>query len=164
MKTLVLIRHSKSDWSGQGLSDFERPLNDRGINDAPLMAKEIKALGIYPDLIISSPAVRAFTTASMFAAEFNYDESRIITQSDLYHGGIREYVNVIHSVPKTVNTLLIFGHNPNISLTAGHFIPAFFEQLPTTGVVCIDFDIDEWVDIESVSGNLRLLTYPKLIR
>src|SRR5436190_18997490 len=84
MKIIILIRHAKSSWKFPELKDMDRPLNKRGLNDAPLMGKILKVLNLMPDLIISSPAVRASSTAKMIAQEVGFSENQIVTEEDLY--------------------------------------------------------------------------------
>jgi phosphohistidine phosphatase len=161
MKTLLLIRHAKSDWGNALLDDFDRPLSNRGIKDASLMADVVGKLGIKPDFIITSTAKRARTTALFFAGHFNINEERIKSCSDIYDGSYRNYINTLNETDNKYDTVFLFGHNPEITLLASEFVPDFAEHVPTTGIIAIDFDIDNWLDIESGKGKLRFFEFPR---
>ena len=164
MKTLVLIRHAKSDWQDSEIKDFDRPLSDRGNADAPVMAKELHRLGLKPDLIISSPANRAITTAGFFARKFGYSEDKIKQEAIIYNGSYQNYIQVINSVNNDIDCIFLLGHNPEISVTASCLLNNFYEQVPTAACICIDFDIDDWNEIETEKGKLRFFLYPKMIK
>ena len=161
MKTLVLIRHAKSDWSHSGLNDFDRPLNQRGMNDAPLMAKVIEEKGLKPDFILTSPAKRALTTANFFAKHFELTDGNFAENIKLYNGTHRDYINLINELDDKYNTVFVFGHNPDITIVASELLPKFAEHVPTAGCIGIDFNIDSWIDIESGKAKLRFFEIPK---
>lgn len=161
MKTLVLVRHAKSDWSHSGLRDFDRPLNKRGFNDAPLIAKAIDEKGLKPDFILTSPAKRALTTAEFFATHFQLTDGKFLENIKLYNGNYRDYINLINEVDDKFNALFLFGHNPNITIVASELLANFAEHVPTAACIAIDFDITAWIDIESGKGKLRFFDYPK---
>ena len=121
MKTLFLIRHAKSSWASIGLRDIERTLEQRGHNDAPRMAKHLKKLGIKPDLLVSSPAVRARTTADYFAKEYNIALESIDIQADIYEADEQTILHIIHELPDSVETVFMFGHNPTFTYVADSF-------------------------------------------
>ncbi|MGQ9819586.1 MAG: SixA phosphatase family protein [Candidatus Kapaibacteriales bacterium] len=162
MKTLILIRHSKSDWSKKELSDRQRPLNKRGKRDAPLMAKLLYERGdIHPSLIISSPAERSMQTAKEFARVFGYDLSKILYREEIYTGNIQAILNLISNIDDHHNCILLFGHNPDITLLANQLSDVLVENIPTTGIFCIDFDINQWREILSQKGKNRFFEFPK---
>jgi len=161
MKTLVLVRHAKSSWSNSQQSDFERPLNDRGFNDAPLMARVVDSLGVKPDFILTSAAKRALTTANFFTEHFGLNGERFHADKRLYDGNHRDYINMLNETDNKYNTVFLFGHNPEITVLASHLLPNFASHVPTAGCIAIDFDIDDWIDIESGKGKLRFFEYPK---
>ncbi len=160
MKTLVLVRHAKSDWNDPFLSDFERTLNKRGIADAPLMAIRFTEKSINPDLIISSPAVRAITTCKYFADELNYDEDKIQLVQDIYDASAGGVLNIIGDTDDSVNTLMLFGHNPAISNLSSYLTSMNFGEVPTCAVVCIEFSFKHWKDIHKNTGILKFFDYP----
>ncbi len=112
---LVLIRHGKSDWNTHA-DDFNRPLNKRGLRDAPRMAEELKKRGFTPDRIVTSPALRALTTARLMADVFGVDEVEELSQ--LYLASADEIVNTVHLRMKENQTLFLFAHNPGIVIAA----------------------------------------------
>ena len=112
MKTLTLVRHAKSSWKNNNLSDRQRPLNKRGERDAPVMGKRIKEHGIRPSLIVSSPAVRAWTTAKIIADEINYPWEFLQKEDSLYLASLDEILDVVMAQENEFNNLMMFGHNP----------------------------------------------------
>ena len=160
-KTLYIIRHAKSSWDNQSLSDSQRTLNARGLKDAPLMAKLLKGKKIVPDLIISSPAVRALSTAEIFADEFKYKRDKIISDEKIYEATMRELITTIREIKDEYNTVMLFGHNPGLSnivnLIGNKFLPA----LPTCAVVGIELKVNSWSDVERDCGKIILFEYPK---
>lgn len=162
MKTLLIVRHAKSSWDNPDLADFERPLNNRGLRDAEFMAKKIAEKNIKPDLILSSPAIRAFTTAKFFAEKLKYPEHQIITKELIYDRGPREILLLLNETDDNIDTIMLFGHNPDLS-TLTHYLCDFeYGNLPTCGIVCIDFDIDSWTHLGEEKGKLRFFESPKM--
>ncbi len=161
MKTLVLIRHSKSDWTDPHLTDIERPLNKRGKRDAPFMAKLLKEKGIIPDLILSSPATRAIQTLNYFLQEYQFDKNKVIIRDEIYTMGATAIRKLISSIDDKHNVVFLFGHNPDITSLGNQLSDMFVENIPTTGILCIDFDFDSWKEILTKGGKLRFFEYPK---
>lgn len=158
MKTLYLIRHAKSDWNNSLLRDIERPLNNRGYADANVMGARLKT----PDLIISSPAVRALSTALIFARHVKYNANNISIKQELYETSVKEYLSVIKHFPDTAETAFLFAHNPTISDTAEALTKAGIpNEMPTCGIAGISFNSDSWSSIKQKSGELLLFDYPK---
>ena len=111
MKKIYLIRHAKSSWDDPGLSDIERPLNHRGLRDAPFMSKMLKGKNVTPNKLISSPANRAFTTATYFAKELNIPEQAIVIRKEVYHAYPEEVLNqLLRKGKQTVVTIPNFGY------------------------------------------------------
>jgi phosphohistidine phosphatase len=161
MKNLWLIRHAKSSWNHGEIQDSFRPLNERGYRDAPEMAMRVKKAGIMPDLIISSHAIRAYSTAMIFADVLKYPESDIRIFTKLYGATTNSYLSAIHSVPDQYNTVFLFAHNPTISQTLEVLAGLEHQELPTCGIAHIQFAHDQWKDCAAKSGKLMLLDYPK---
>jgi phosphohistidine phosphatase len=143
------------------LTDFQRTLNGRGLRDAPFMGKIINSIGIKPDLILSSPAVRAKTTARFYADALNYQADKIITKELIYDRGPREIIYMINEIDDSLNTIILFGHNPDLSTLANFLCDFEYGNLPTCGTVCIDFDTDTWSIIGDEKGKLRFYEHPK---
>lgn len=161
MKKLFLIRHAKSSWEEPAKTDLERPLNKRGKRDAPFMGKLLKKENFIPDLIITSPAVRALTTAKIFADETGYPEKKIVIENDIYESGIKEIEAVVQKIDSDYKTVFVFGHNPSFTSYANHVGDKFLDNVPTCGIVGIKFDIEKWKEVERGKGKVFLFEYPK---
>jgi len=164
MKVLTLLRHAKSSWDDSSLADHERPLNRRGEADAPTMAKRIHAASIRPSLIISSPAVRAWTTAKVLAREITYPLEFLQREADLYLASVPTLLRVISEQDEGFNSILVVGHNPGLTDFANYLIPGLTENLPTAGVVSVKLDSDTWDLSQPGVANLELYDYPKKAR
>jgi phosphohistidine phosphatase len=163
MKTLILVRHAKSSWNDSALSDIERPLNKRGLRDAPFMGKLLKETGIRVDRFISSPANRALTTAKFFAAAFGlHEESDVLIKDLIYHESSRSIMSYISTLDDKLAVAALFGHNPDFTSLASMLTNEYFDNVPTCGVVCIDFLAESWRDTGESLGTLRFYKYPKM--
>lgn len=163
MKTLFLMRHAKSSHYEAGVTDFDRPLNDRGKADAPEMGKRLFKKQVLPDIIISSPAKRALKTAKLVAAELGYDEKKIDLQSDIYEADLDDLMHVIRSIDDKYDKALIFGHNPGFTGLIGYLTNSFIENLPTAGIAAITFDMLTWKQVAAGKGHTLWVDYPKSI-
>ncbi|AXK48814.1 phosphohistidine phosphatase [Aliarcobacter trophiarum LMG 25534] len=162
MKKLILIRHAKSSWSNPLLDDFDRPLNKRGEKNAPFMAKVLNQKELKPDLIISSPAKRTKDTLNYFLDEFKDYKKKVRFDQSIYEAPYTNLLNVIKSVEKEYDTLFFIGHNPGINDLSDFLLNGFYKNIPTTGILKIDLDIDSWDEIEKGYGNLDFFLYPKM--
>ena len=161
MKTLYLVRHAKSSWDYHDLSDFERPLNGRGKASAPFMGKVLKKMGVKPGLIVSSPANRAITTASIIARELDYSSDAIQTRFSIYEAGISELLDVVNETNDEFDSLMLFGHNPGFTFLAERLSNTMIDNMPTCGVAAISFKTEKWSEVEAGSGKLVFFDYPK---
>ena len=161
MKYLYLVRHAKSSWDEPGLTDFERPLNQRGKKDAPLMGKNIAGKKIKPDLIISSPAQRARKTAIAFAEEFGIKKKEIIFDEKIYEATSSELFEVIRNFKDDYQTVMLFGHNPGLTNLSNTLTQKYIDNIPTCGIVALKFD-DDWKNIKPKSASQEFFEYPKL--
>lgn len=159
MKTVYFVRHAKSSWSNEFLRDIDRPLNKRGLRDAPLMAKKLREKGVKPDLFLSSPAKRALTTAEIFAAGLDVDGIRV--EPKLYEAFPEDVIRVIQGVEDAVQTLFVFGHNPTLFVLANRFSKSELDNVPTCGIVRVEARIDSWRDFRENSGRMVEFMYPK---
>ncbi len=156
MKKLFLIRHAKSDWTNPELKDIERYLNERGYSNANMMSHRFNQ----PiDLIITSPAIRAMSTALIFARNLGYNANTICIKQELYESSIKDYLTVINSIDNSYKNVLLFAHNPTISDVAQHLTQALPMELPTCAIAGISFNTDDWK--KAKSGDLFLFDYPK---
>ncbi|MEO6902144.1 MAG: histidine phosphatase family protein [Bacteroidia bacterium] len=161
MKTIYFIRHAKSDWSNTGLTDFDRPLNLRGYTDAHKMSLSMKEQAIFPELIITSPAIRAISTAMIFAENLDFNFSKITINKKLYASTVNEYVDCVKKINNQINTAFLFGHNPSISDCVNSFTTAFTGELSTCAMVGLEFKVEDWENISSKNGSFSYYNYPK---
>ena len=162
MKILFLIRHAKSSWDDFSLSDFERPLNDRGKNDAPKMAKRLRQKDVKIEAFISSPAKRAKKTAEYFIKEFGGDKDEIVLVSALYDAGLNNFSQTVKDINDKYNSAAIFSHNPGITAFAKELInTAEIENMPTCSVFTVKADTDKWKDFSKAKKEFLFFDYPK---
>jgi phosphohistidine phosphatase len=162
-KTLYLVRHAKSSWKNPGLADSQRPLNKRGKRDAPLMGKTLMDRKEIPELLISSPAKRALSTAKQFAKEFNYPKEKINISDTLYMASSADFYNVIEKHDNSLKSIMLFSHNPGITDFANSISGSDIENIPTSGTVIIDFDTNSWKEIKKTKGDIIFFISPKML-
>ncbi len=161
MKTLYIIRHAKSSWEFD-LEDKKRPLNPRGLLDAELVGKELKTLVKTLDLILSSPAVRAYSTAKIINKYLDMPENLFIVKEELYDFDGSKVIETVKKCEDTINSLMIFGHNHAFTSIANNYGSEAIDNLPTCGVVVIEFDCDKWEQI-NVGKTLHVIR-PKFLK
>lgn len=161
MKTLTLIRHAKSSWDEPGKLDFERPLNRRGQRDAPKMGQRLAGRGFAPDLLVSSPALRALTTAQIIADRIDYPQANIVRERDLYLASLGKLLDITASQDDTVDHLVLFGHNPGFTAYANYLVPGVTDNVPTCGVVSMRIATDTWAIYDRPQATLDFFDYPK---
>ena len=160
MKTLLLMRHAKSSWDNNDLADFDRPLNGRGRHDAPRMGRLLAQVDLTPDLIITSAARRAASTAELVALAADYSGDIRYTR-ELYQADADAYLELARETADDVNRLLLVGHNPDmeelVALLAGHG-----ERMSTAALAHFRLAIDHWSELSDESGHeLVALWRPK---
>ncbi len=160
MKTLLVLRHGKSSWANSGLGDHDRPLKDRGRRDATRMGGELKDRDLIPDLILSSTARRARSTAQR-AADAAGCSGRIQETRELYLSNVEDQLRTVASrASDDHQRVLIVGHNPTLEDLVEHLTGE--DQRMTTGnLACIDLDIDSWRQLAAARGTLRFLLRPR---
>ncbi|WP_027137629.1 SixA phosphatase family protein [Gaetbulibacter saemankumensis] len=160
MKKLILVRHAKSSWE-YDVIDHERPLNNRGENDAKLVSEYLGANNLIPgpDLILCSDSNRTKLTADIFTKGLDIYHHKIHYSYSLYDFDGRDLVKVISDIEDAVNTLLVFGHNHAITYFVNAFGDKLIENVPTSGVVVIDFDVDSWRYLDQ--GKTVLSLFPR---
>jgi phosphohistidine phosphatase len=161
MKTIYLVRHAKSDWGNANTGDFERTLNTRGMKAAPFMAALLKKKMIAPELVISSPATRALTTAELFCDILDYPKEQIQTRMEIYEGGVLNLLKIIQQIPDTCSSAMLFGHNPTLTEFSNLLGGSYIESLVTCGVVRIDLDIESWKEANPDGGKMIWYDFPK---
>ncbi len=161
MKTLYLVRHAKSSWKYPKLDDFERPLNKRGRKNAPFMGEIIHKLKVAPDLIISSPANRAATTARIMATKIGYPLDNIQYSETIYEFSEGALIHVVKGIDDEVIKAMVVGHNPGLNGLANFLGDRPVSNIPTAGIYCLDLDIASWSSIRENCGELKFFEYPK---
>ena len=161
MKTLYLLRHAKSSWDDPDLKDFERPLNDRGNSDVPLIAQRFTEQHKAVTCIICSPAVRAKTTAKLFAEQVNFPIADIVSNPELYFAGTGMLLKAASQADENCESLLLVGHNPAITEFANAMSDADIDNIPTCGLVELSVPIEQWSDIQLGSAELVSFDFPK---
>ncbi len=161
MNTLYLIRHAKSSWDYPELRDVERPLNKRGRRDAPFMASLLKGKGVQPDLLVSSPATRAYSTAVYFAEALDYPAEAIRVVPTIYHGGEEDVLQYVRQLDDRYHTVLLFGHNPVLTALANRFSQTYISNVPTCGIVRIDSPHTTWSNFSKTDARMVEFLYPK---
>lgn len=161
MKTLILVRHAKSSWDGIGISDFDRPLNEKGKKDAPEMAKRLKEKGITLDHLVSSPAKRAKKTANYFAEEFHFKKEDIKLVDELYGATQSAFVKAVSEMDDEYKTVALFSHNPGITEFASSLTNVRVDDLPTCAMFALQIDTDEWKNFLKAEKKFLFFDYPK---
>jgi len=160
MKTLFLIRHAKSSWDDTALPDKDRPLNDRGRRDAPKMGDRLARRDVKPDLILSSPAVRALETAEIIAKKLDYRRKNIVVDDRLYAVTADDLLDVVHKLGDELERVMLFGHNPELTELA-HRLSSKITNMPTCAVAEFTFDAKSWSSIGKAKPAKVALDYPK---
>lgn len=162
MKTLYLVRHAKSSWKkAHLLKDIERPLNKRGKRDAPFMGQVLKKMALQPDILVSSPAVRTQTTAQHIAKALDYPIEQIRLNANIYHANMDEFIQVIQDLNNDWDSAMLFGHNTTYTSFANLYANPPLDNVPTCGVVGIQYAVDSWEDANSTNGTFLFFEYPK---
>jgi phosphohistidine phosphatase len=143
MKTLYLVRHAKSSWSVPGLSDRDRPLNDRGLRDAPKMGKRLAKLDAKPDVILSSPARRALETARLIAGKLDLRLEDIRVDDRLYAAEADDLLRVIRELDDKAKSAMLVGHNPEMTELAQRLSDRII-CMPTCAIAVFAFDTTSW--------------------
>jgi phosphohistidine phosphatase len=160
MKTLFLVRHAKSSKDDPTLPDKKRPLNDRGRRDAPRMGVRLAKRDVEPDLILSSPAERALTTAQLFAEELDYKAKNIVVDDRLYASTADDLLEVIHELDDAHKLVMVFGHNPEMSDLA-HRLSDKIGDMPTCAVAEFEFDSKSWTVVGRQAPEKATLHEPR---
>ena len=159
MKRLYIIRHAKSDWTNENLDDFDRPLNKRGKKNAPFMGKILRKKDVVPDLIISSPAYRARTTAVKIAKEIGYYED-IMFNEYIYEADLGTLLDIVNFIEDEYDDVFIIGHNPGLNML-GFYLVDFNDNLPTCGILEIKLECNSWREVKKANAQLVSFEYPK---
>lgn len=159
MKKLYIIRHAKSSWKNMELEDFDRPLNKRGKENAPLMGIRLKVKKVVPDLILSSPALRARSTANILAKKVKFKKD-ILYNKDIYEASTTTLHKMLTRIEDENDVVFLIGHNPGLNMLVEKYVN-FYENIPTCGIVEIEFDCEKWLDISHYNAKFISFDYPK---
>ena len=161
MKTLLIVRHAKSSWGDLSLTDVDRPLNDRGKEDAPEMAKRLLDKKIKIDCFVSSPAKRAQKTAKLFMKEYDVKKDRLILVPALYEAAVSDFYKTVEHLDDSCNCVAIFSHNPGITDFVNSLTGYSTDNMPTCGVFAVSIDTKKWKDFKESEKNFLFFDYPK---
>jgi len=161
MKILYLMRHAKSSWSYDELNDHQRPLNERGRDDAPLMGQALAERNITVDLLLTSSAVRAQSTAVLVAREIKYPHDQIQVDESVYRAEVKDLLRVVRDCPDTANSVLLVGHNNTITDFANLLSPSPINEMATSAIVCLHFRIENWAKIDRANAEFYFYDTPK---
>ena len=161
MKTLYLVRHAKSSWDERGISDHDRKLNARGLRDAPRIGEVLNNKGYSPDVIYSSSAKRALTTAKIIAEKIRYPVDNIVVSKNIYDATTNDLVKLINKIDDKYESVMLFGHNPGFTVLANLFADKYIDNMPTCAVAVIELNVELWKEVESDCGKLIAFEYPK---
>lgn len=161
MKTLLVIRHAKSNQSFIG-ADFARPLNERGNRDAPMMAKRLAERNIHIDAFVSSPAERAKKTAEFFSSQYKVLSDEIIFVPQLYHAPAPVFFQTIEALPDNLDSVAIFSHNPGITYFVNELTQVRIDNMPTCGIFAVQAAVESWSEFDTAKKEFLFFDYPKL--
>jgi phosphohistidine phosphatase len=160
MKTLYFVRHAKSSWEAGTIADMDRPLNEKGIQDAAQSAQFLRDQAQFPELLLSSPANRAIHTALIFTRTLSIPYSSLNIYGELYSGSLKDIEILIRSLPQDISSAMLFGHNPTFTDFVNRCLDHRIDKLPTTGIVGLRFKTQNWDTIE-FQAELLFIDYPK---
>lgn len=163
MKTIYIVRHGKSSWEDEGLRDFDRPLTKRGCTNAQEMAKRLEIKKHFPDIIISSTANRALSTARIFADVLGIEDYKIYLTEELYLGSVDKIMDTIYGIDDSFSSVMIFGHNPGFTDLANQLSSLSIDNIPTAGLVIVSFDTDKWTGLSKQNIVDQYFDFPKNI-
>lgn len=161
MKTLILVRHAKSDWQAGYTDDFDRPLNDRGKSDAKTMAERMYQKGVHLDLIVTSPARRARKTAKAFSDRYEKAGIHTTEVPALYLADAADINRVVSELQDSADTVALFGHNPGITVYANAQGVVSIDEMPTCSVLAISAPVDRWADFDQSAKKFLFFDRPK---
>jgi len=160
-KTLILVRHAKSSWKDTTLNDIQRPLNKRGNKDAPKMGKYMAEHKILPEVIFSSPGLRALTTARLISVEIGIKPSDIIVDENIYTFDPEDLLAAIRALKNKYDKVMIVAHNPAVTDILNYLCGSKIDNVPTCGVAVLRFSTDSWKKVSKSKAKLVSFDYPK---
>ena len=162
MKTVYIVRHAKSSWADMAMKDIDRPLNKRGMKDAPLMSSKCMEYQYIPELIITSNAQRAQETCKYFIEKFGLSKANIQVNPKLYHAPEDTYFEEVQLIDESIDSVMLFGHNPGITYLANSVSEKYIDNVPTCGVLAIESSAKTWSEFDPMNSKLINFIYPKM--
>lgn len=164
MKTLLIIRHAKSSWDITTLNDFDRPLNERGKKDAPVMAQRLVDKNINIDAFVTSPAKRAKKTAEIFCNVYNKNKEDIILLPALYHALSEHFYTIVEQLKDDFKTVAVFSHNPGITVFVNELAEnVLIDNMPTCSIFAIQINSAKWKEFKKAKKEFLFFDYPKVM-
>lgn len=159
-KTLIIARHAKSSWEYPDIADIDRPLNEKGIKKAYETGERMLKANIIPEKIISSNACRAIHTALIYMRVLSIPDSRLYPETDMYLADYEDLMKIIANNENNILNLMIVGHNPGFTELANHLSDTDLLNIPTSGIVLLEFNAECWKDINKKNCNLSKHLFP----
>jgi phosphohistidine phosphatase len=160
-KCLTLLRHGKSSWREPDLNDLDRPLNNRGQRDAPMMAQRLAERGFQPDLLLVSSALRARLTVEALTGLIPVDPGLVTFDERIYLATVDGLVDLVRTLPEDCRNVLLVGHNPGMTDLANFLVGCSLENIPTCGVFSVELQVPSWREIDREGAKLVFYDYPK---
>jgi phosphohistidine phosphatase len=158
-KNIFLIRHAQAETNNE-IRDFDRQLTSSGVKDAEKISKQMNDFGIIPQSILSSPATRAMNTTKIFAENLSLSFNKIQPENTIYEASVTTLLSIINHLNNNYSTVAISGHNPGISELLIYLNDSYFGTMPTSGVVLIEFDLEDWSLISEGTGHVKWHAFP----
>jgi phosphohistidine phosphatase len=159
-KILYIVRHAKSNWDYDNIADVDRPLKVKGIKSAYEIARSIKLNNILPELILSSPANRALHTAIIFTRVFGLPAEKVRIDEGFYESSVSYCLEKIRETDASIESLMVFGHNPDFTDLVNQFTEGTLSDLPTAGTVRLEFSTDTWKNIDKSTLTKHSFIFP----
>lgn len=163
MKTLYIVRHAKSSWESPEQTDYKRPLLETGVERTKAIGNYLLNSEAIPELILCSHATRAFETAKILASILNYPTTKIVIDDKIYFGNAEDAFHLLYEQNNETGSIMLVGHNPTLTYMVNYFLIEKINNLPTSAVVCIDFETDKWEDLFLAPNTTRFLITPRLL-
>ncbi len=164
MKTLYIVRHAKSSWDYPDLTDHDRPLLEKGKKRTKSIIDYLLDKNIKIDLIITSSALRSHETAKYLASALRYPVVDIKVDPQVYHADSEKLKDQFFDLSKRYQSVMIVGHNPAVTNFSNLFLNQKIDWLPTSGIVAVEFNTDEWDKIFDAEYSIRFIVYPKMLK
>lgn len=161
MKTLIVVRHAKSSWANIGERDFDRNLNDRGKEDAPVMAEKLLHTKIKIDAFVSSPAKRTRKTAKAFIEAYGKTKKDIILSDDLYNASSSIFYETVNALNDEYDAVAVFGHNPGITDFVNTLCNTHIDEMPTCSMFAVQIPINSWKNFKETEKEFLFFKFPK---